>query len=192
MEGVLPEYSLTGAIREPMGSGMTSSAPTSAYRCKGGAWVLIAANSDPLFRTLAAAMGRPELAEDPRFSDNPSRLRNVAELDRLIGHWTETRSIDEVLELLEASNIPSSKVYTVADIAADEQYRHRRMVTEFRDAALGPLLHPGVVPLVQGLDRDAQIRWAGPEVGEHNAEVYGGLLGLSPAAVRDLQRRGVI
>ncbi len=192
MEGVLPEYALTGAVREPMGSGMTSSAPTSAYPCTGGGWVLIAANSDPLFRTLAGAMGQPELAGDPRFRDNPSRLRNVAELDRLIGCWTEPRHIDEVLDALEAANIPSSKVYTVADIASDPQYRHRRMVTEVEDASLGRLLHPGVVPMVDGLDRDAQIRWAGPEVGQHNADVYGELAGLTAADLARMRQSGLI
>lgn len=192
MEGILPEYALTGAIREPMGSGMTSSAPTSAYACLGGDWVLIAANSDPLFRTLAKAMGQAGLADDARFRDNPSRLRNVVELDRLIGEWTSARPIDAVLAELEAANIPSSKVYTVADIAGDEQYRHRRMITQVADPVLGPLLHPGVVPCVVGLDRDAHIRWAGPAVGQHNQEVYCGLLGFSEAALGQLRERGIV
>jgi crotonobetainyl-CoA:carnitine CoA-transferase CaiB-like acyl-CoA transferase len=192
MEGILPEYALTGAIREPMGSGMTSSAPTSAYPCKGGAWVLIAANSDPLFRTLAGAMGEPGLADDARFKDNPSRLANVAELDRLIGLWTATLDIDEVLARLEAANIPASKVYTVADIAADPQYRARRMVTEVEDPAFGRLLQPGVVPVVEGLDRDSQIRWPGPEVGAHNTEVYQGLLGMGDAEIEALTSKGLI
>ncbi len=192
MEGILPEYGLTGAIREPMGSGMASSAPTSAYSCKGGAWVLIAANSDPLFRTLAAAMGRSELADDARFRDNPARLANVAELDRLIGRWTAALSIDVVLDQLEAANIPASKVYSVADIAADAQFRHRHMIAEVDDPVLGRVLHPGVVPAIEGLERDAQIRWAGPAVGQHNEDVYGGLLGLSASRLADLAERGIV
>ncbi len=192
MEGILPEYALTGAVRQPMGSGMTSSAPTSAYPCRGGGWVLIAANSDPLFRTLAGAMGTPELADDGRFRDNPARLANVAELDRLIGVWTAGLDIADVLGRLEAANIPASKVYTVADIASDPQYRARRMVTEVDDPAFGRLLHPGVVPVVDGLDRDAQIRWPGPAIGAHNADVYGGLLGMSTEAIEALKVKGLV
>lgn len=192
MEGVLPEYALTGAVRQPMGSGMTSSAPTSAYPCKGGAWVLIAANSDPLFRTLAVAMGQDELAGDSRFRDNPARLANVAELDRLIGTWTATLDIESVLARLEAANVPASKVYTVADITEDPQFRARRMVTEVDDPAFGHLLHPGVVPVVEGLDRDSQIRWPGPGVGAHNAEVYSGLLGMDAMDIEVLRGKGLV
>jgi formyl-CoA transferase len=192
LEGCLPEYGLTGKIREPMGAGIATAAPSNAYRCRDGAWLLIAANSDPLFKALGEVMGQPELAHDARFMDNSNRLANVRALDALIGDWTRGLTSDEALERVEAANIPATKIYTIADVAADPQYRARRMVTEVDDPQLGRLLHPGVVPVVEGLDRDAQIRWVGPDVGQHNSEVFGGLLGYSAAELADMKEKGWI
>ncbi len=192
LEGCLPEYGLTGAVRRPMGSGMSSSAPTSAYPTSDGAWALIAANSDPLFRQLATVMGRAELADDPRFTTNTARLANVAALDQAIADWSRTLTIDAVLDTLDAANIPSSKVYTIADVAADAQFRARRMVTEVDDPRLGCVLHPGVVPVVADLDRDAQIRWAGPVVGAHTDEVLREIADLDAEEIARLRARGVV
>ena len=127
---------------------VSSAAPSNAYKSKDGAWVLVAGNSDPLFKALAGIMGQPELADDPRFRDNQVRCENVVELDRLIGAWVATQTAEEALEKLDQVNIPSSKIYTIADIAADEQYRERKAVTEVEDPHFGTVLHPGVVPVV--------------------------------------------
>ncbi|MGH6815096.1 MAG: CaiB/BaiF CoA transferase family protein [Hyphomicrobiaceae bacterium] len=192
LEGVLPEYGYLGRVRQPQGSRMATASPSNAYRANDGSWVLIAANSDPLFKLLAQVMDRPELAGDARFLDNQSRLRHNTELDRLIGAWVGRRTAEETIALLDEVNIPASKIYTAADIAADRQYRARKMVTEVADPRFGTLLHPGVVPVVEGLDRDAQIRWPGPELGRHNAEVYGDLLGCSAAEIAEQSERKII
>ena len=192
LEGALPEYSLTGRIRQPAGSRIDTASPSNAYRSKDGAWVLIAANSEPLFKALTELMGAPALATDARFANNQARLANNDELDRLIGAWAVTLDADAMLARLDEVNIPSSKIYTIADVAADQQYRARDMVAEIVDPKLGAVLHPGVVPVVEGVDRRAQIRWAGPEVGQHTDEVLRGLLGLDAAAVAALKSEGVI
>ncbi len=192
LDGCLPEYSATGQVRQPMGSGIASAAPTNAYLCKDGGWLLIAANSDPLFAALANVMGRPELSEDQRFLDNARRVAHVRELDAIISDWTRTLDSDVVLDRIEAANIPATKIYTIADVAADPQYRARGMVTNVDDPLIGPLLHPGVVPMVAGLERDAQIRWTGPEVGQHNAEIYQGLLGYTDGQLAEMRRKGVL
>ena len=192
LEGQLPEYGKYGKIRQPSGSWVSSAAPSNAYKSKDGAWVLVAGNSDPLFKALAGIMGQPELADDPRFRDNQVRCENVVELDRLIGAWVATQTAEEALEKLDQVNIPSSKIYTIADIAADEQYRERKAVTEVEDPHFGTVLHPGVVPVVAGQDRDAQIRWTGPEVGQHTSDVLGELLGLDEAAIVARRDSGLI
>jgi crotonobetainyl-CoA:carnitine CoA-transferase CaiB-like acyl-CoA transferase len=120
------------------------------------------------------------------------RCENVVELDRLIGAWVATQSAEEALEKLDQVNIPSSKIYTIADVAADEQYRARKAVTEVEDPHFGTVLHPGVVPVVAGQDRDAQIRWTGPEIGQHTGEVLGELLGLDEAAIASKRESGLI
>jgi len=193
LEGTLPEYGALGTIRQPTGATVPTTAPSNAYRARDGAWVIIGANSNPLWRTLAALIGQPALADDPRFIDNRARVANSRELDRLIGAWVATLSAAEAIDRLEGANIPASKVYTVADIAEDPQFKAREMITLVDDPLIGrPILHPGVVPVVAGLDRTAQIRWAGPPVGQHNDEVYGGLLGLSKADIATFKEQGVI
>ena len=192
LEGCLPEYSVLGKVREPMGTGISSAAPTNTYPCKDGTWLLIAANSDPLFAGLCRVMGRPDLAGELRFKDNLSRVEHVVELDRIISDWTLGLDSAELVERLEEANIPVTKIYTVADIAEDPHNLARRMVTEVDDPAHGRLLHPGVVPVVDGLDRDAQIRWVGPPIGHHNRDVYEGLLGYSREKLAGMREQGIV
>jgi crotonobetainyl-CoA:carnitine CoA-transferase CaiB-like acyl-CoA transferase len=192
LEGQLPEYGKLGIVRQPTGSWVSSAAPSNAYKSSDGAWVLVAGNSDPLFKSLCEIMGQPELATDPRFKNNQVRCENVIELDRLIGQWVGSLTADEALEKLDEVNIPSSKIYTIADIAADEQYRARKMVTEVEDPHFGTVLHPGVVPVVAGLDRDAQIRWTGPDIGEHTDEVLAEVLGLDEDAIAQRRSSGLV
>lgn len=192
LEGMLPEYGKFGMVRQPTGSWVSSAAPSNAYKSKDDAWVLVAGNSDPLFKSLTELMGMPELASDPKFTTNEARVTNVAELDRLIGQWVAGLSADDALAQLDAVNIPSSKIYTIADIAADEQYRARKMVTEVQDPHFGPVLHPGVVPMVAGQDRDSQIRWVGPEIGQHTDEVLRQVLNMDADRIAKSRVSGLI
>jgi crotonobetainyl-CoA:carnitine CoA-transferase CaiB-like acyl-CoA transferase len=192
MEGCLPEYGLLGKVREPTGSTLPTNAPSNAYCCKDGEWILIAANSTPLFEALATLMGRPDLARDPRFAENPDRVRHAQELDALIGAWTGGLTVADAFQRLNAVNIPATKIYSVADIANDRQFLERGMIREVADPAFGTVLHPAPLPMFSGGVGGGAIRWPGPEVGAHNAEVYGGLLGLSQTMMEQLAAEGVI
>jgi crotonobetainyl-CoA:carnitine CoA-transferase CaiB-like acyl-CoA transferase len=190
MEGMLPEYGVLGTVKQPTGSRIATAAPTSAYAASDGKWVLIAGNSEPLFKRLVTAMGQPELAEDPRFVGNQARVENVDVLDRIIGDWTATFSAEELLNLLTEADIPSSLVYTAADIASDPQYRQRNMVQEIDDPLFGSVLQAGIVPTIP--EDPGRVRWPGPPLGAHNEEVLGELLDLSAEAVAALRGEGVI
>ncbi|MGI9409973.1 MAG: CoA transferase, partial [Hyphomicrobiaceae bacterium] len=109
-----------------------------------------------------------------------------------IAAWVAGQPADTALALLDEANIPSSKIYTAADIVADPQYRARKMVTTVDDPLHGSVMHPGVVPLVDGLDRDEQIRWTGPAVGQHSDEVYRDLLAMDAAEIESLRKAGTI
>ena len=190
MEGLLPEYSVLGSVRHPTGSRIPTAAPSSAYPTSDGKWILIAANSDPLFGRLAALIGHPDLARDPRFVGNPARLRNVEELDSIIAQWSARLTAAEADRLLTDADIPCTQVYTAVECAADPQFRHRGMVREVEDPQFGRVLHPGIVPHV--IEDPGRIRWPGPAVGAHTAEVMRDLLGLQPDEVESLRQRGVI
>jgi formyl-CoA transferase len=190
MEGTLPEYGATGHIREPSGGRISTAAPTNAFPTADGGWVLIAANSDALFRTLCELMERPDLADDPRYLDNRARCRNVDALEAEIAAWTRKHDARFLERRLAEADIPSSRVYTAADMAEDEQYKARDMVQWVEDPQLGRVLHPGTVPMFGASSR--QVRWTGPGVGAHNHEIYGDLLGVDDAHLERLSRNGTI
>ena len=190
LEGVLPEYGALGTVRQPTGGAIATAAPSNAYRARDGIWVLIAGNSDPLWRKLAGLMGQPALADDSRFTGNQARVANARELDGLINAWTGTLDAAALEAALNGAGIPYTRVFTVADIAADPGMRARGMVQEVEDAMLGPILHPGVVPRVDGTPNAP--RSTGPAVGADTDAVLGELLGYDPARIAALRAGGVL
>lgn len=171
MESLLPEYDAFGAVRGAAGSALPGIAPSNAYACAGGAYVLVAGNGDSIFRRLMQAIGRDDLAADPGLARNDGRVARVAEIDAAIGAWTATRPIDEVIRALEAADVPVGRIYTVADIAADPQYLSRDMIVQTQDADGRPLKVPGVVPKLAATP--GRLRSPAPRLGQHNASVLG-------------------
>lgn len=192
LEGSLTEYGALGIVRQPAGSGVPTAAPTDTYRCRDGQWLCIAANADNLFARLSAAMGMPDLPKDERFAHNRSRLKNVAALNALIGAWAARFDAAEAERILEAAEVPVSRIYTIADIAADPHYKARGMIRDVDDPAFGHVLHPGIVPRFDDRGERGDIAWAGPDVGAHNAEIYGSLCGIDARALAALAEEGVI
>jgi crotonobetainyl-CoA:carnitine CoA-transferase CaiB-like acyl-CoA transferase len=191
MEGLLPEYGKLGKIKQPTGGGIATAAPSNAYPTRDKSWVLIGANSDPLFVKLASLMERYDLLQSPDYADNVSRVRNAKVLDAEIAKWTFQYDAEDLLDKLSAADIPSSKAYTAADCAADEQYRYRKMVREVFDPAFGEnILHAGVVPHIP--EMPGTVRWAGVEVGRHTSDILTGLLGKSPEDISTLREEGVV
>jgi crotonobetainyl-CoA:carnitine CoA-transferase CaiB-like acyl-CoA transferase len=191
MEGMLPEYGALGKVKQPTGGGIATAAPTNAYPTADGAWFLIAANSEPLFARLMHLIGRAELIGAPGFAGNQERVANSAALDALIGDWSHGFTTAELEAALEAADIPNSKVYTAADIAADPQYRDREMVREVDDPNFArPILHSGIVPRFDGAA--SEIRWPGPAIGAHTDEVLRDLLGMDAPAIAALREEGAI
>jgi len=189
MESLLPEFDAFGAVRERTGSILPGIAPSSAYRCSDGSYVLIGANADSIFRRLCAAMGRDDLAGDASLAHNDGRAARQAWLDAEIEAWTSSRPPAEVLAALEAAEVPASKIYSIADIVADPHYAARAMIRQIRMADGGTLKVPGVVPKLSATPGDFD--GGGPALGEHTDEVLGEL-GYDAAAIADLRRRGVI
>lgn len=195
LEGCLPEYGYMGRVRQPHGSTIPTAAPSSAYPSKDGRWFLIGANSEALYTKLCAIMGRPDLRDDPRFADNPSRVRNMHALDAEIAEWTKQFTLEELEKTVSEADIPSSRIYDMADVAHDPQFLERGMVRPVDDPRLGEVLHPGVVPQMTDGPADrgkGGIRWAGPGVGEHTDDILGEMLGLDAAEIDRLRKEEVI
>ena len=147
MEGILPEYSYHGVIRERNGNIAHNSAPTNAYVCADGALVCIAANTTSLFQTLFRVLGLADYASDPSLEMNEGRVARRAELDNIITDWTRTRTSDAGIQTLRDKAVPVTRINSIADIVADSQFRDRSAFVEVEDDRLGrPLLVPGVVP----------------------------------------------
>lgn len=177
MEGMLAEYALDGRIRQPTGAGIPTAAPSNTYLCADGKWLCIAGNSDPIFRRLMAAIGKAELAEDPRFATNAGRCAHVEELDRIIGAWCSGKTAKEAEEILSLADVPASRLYDIADCVADPHFRARYSVLEVEDPLIGRTLHPGPAIRFDGDPPETVISWPGPAVGAHNEYVRKVLLG---------------
>jgi len=189
MEGVVPEYSGAGVIREPSGSTLTGIVPTNTYRCKDGKFVIIGGNGDSIYKRLMQAITRPELAEDPRMADNAGRVVHEKELDQAIGAWTGSLTAAEVLDVLGKADVPSGPIYSVADMFTDPHFNARGLFEEVQVNGQ-PLKIPAMMPFLS--DTPGRTDWPGPAVGAHNAEVLGDLLGYGASDIETLSRDGVI
>ena len=189
MESLLPEFDAFGAVRERTGSILPGIAPSSAYRCSDGSFVLIGANADSIFKRLCKAMWRDDLANDASLAHNDGRAARQSWLDGEIEAWTSAHSPSEVLAALETAAVPASKIYSIADIAADPHYAAREMIRQIRMADGTTLKVPGVVPKLSATPGDFD--GGGPALGEHTDMVLMEL-GYDATAIADLRRRGVI
>jgi crotonobetainyl-CoA:carnitine CoA-transferase CaiB-like acyl-CoA transferase len=179
MEGMLPEYALDGRIRQPSGAAIATAAPTNTYPCADGKWLCIAGNSDFIFARLMAAIGRPELAADPAYASNGLRCAARDALDQAIGAWTRTRTARDAEAVLEAADVPCSRLFDIADCAADPHFLARKSVQPVQDPLIGATLHPGPAIRLDGDPPESVIGWPGPAVGAHTGYVRRVLLGLT-------------
>ncbi len=189
MESLLPEYSAFGAVRGPVGSASPGIAPTNAYRCKEGAYALIAGNGDSIFKRLMNLIGRADLANDPTLGDNTGRVARVEEIDQAIQAWTLQKSVDEVLEALDSASVPAGKIYNIADIAADPHYAARGMLQQITLADGSILKVPGGVPKLSLTP--GQHRRNAPDLGQDTDEILKEM-GLNAEQIHRLKAAGIV
>ena len=189
MESLLPEFSAFGAVREAAGSALPGIAPSNAYKCQDGGYVLIAGNGDSIFKRLMHTMGRDDLGQDTALADNAGRVKRVDEIDAAIGAWTATRTVAQVLELLDAASVPAGRIYTVADIAADPHYQARDMILQTVMADGSTLALPGIVPKLSRTP--GSHRRNAPEIGQDTDAVLQDI-GLTAAQIKTLKDKGIV
>lgn len=191
-ESTIPDYDVGGVVRGPSGTRLEGIAPSNIYRSSDGTWVVIAANQDTVFARLCRAMGRAELTSDDRFATHGARGRNQDELDKIIGDWAAQRPPGEIIETLSAAGVIAGPINTVAEVVTDPQLRARGMIAEHWDERVDrTVLGPGIVPVFS--ESPGSVRAAGPaRPGQHNDDVYIGLLGKSAAQLEELRTEGAI
>jgi len=190
MENLITEYDLTGYVRERSGSILPGIAPSNAYPCEGGDFILIGGNGDTVFARLCEAMGRTELAADPRFVDHASRGVNQAELDGLIADWTRTFSLPALLDLLEAKGVPCGRIYRAPDMLEDPQFAARGTIVETDHPVFGKIKMQNAFPRMS--DTPGRVRWPGPALGQHTDEVLGAVAGYDAAKIAALRAAKVV
>lgn len=189
-ESLVTEYQVAGYTRERTGAILPNVAPSNVYPTADGQLVLVAANQDTVFRRLAAVMARPELADDPRYASHSARGEHQVELDGLIAGWTATLDADRLLAALEEAGVPAGRIYRAADMLADPHYQARQAIVRLADPELGEIAMQNVAPRLSATP--GRVAWPGPALGQHNREVYQGLLGLPDEEVERLADQAVI
>ncbi|MGF6096898.1 CaiB/BaiF CoA transferase family protein [Pseudomonas sp. 18175] len=189
MESLVPEYDMLGHVRERSGGALPGIAPSNTYLTADGAYVVIAGNSDPIYKRLMTTIGRADLAEAPEFAHNDGRAAKSGLLDAAITHWTSSLPIDQVLSALEAAGVPAGRIYSVADIVSDPHYQAREMLLDAQLPGGVSVKMPGIVPKLS--ETPGGVNWQGPTLGQHTDAILDGL-GLTGADIQRLKTSGVV
>ncbi|MGM8365449.1 CaiB/BaiF CoA transferase family protein [Virgibacillus sp. W0181] len=190
MESLVPEYDFDHHIRERSGSKLPGIAPSNTYLCKDGKYIVIGGNGDSIFKRLMKAIGKEEIGTSADFATNDLRAKQSDFLDTLIETWTKTKTLHEAVEVLDAHDVPAGPIYSIEDIVHDPHFEARDMIKDIDVDQLGTLKMPGIVPKFS--ENPGQIKWAGPKLGEHNEEVYKGILGMSDETIQQLKDEDMI
>lgn len=190
MESTVPEYAQAGFIRERTGAILEKVAPSNVYPTADNEMIVMGANQDSVFARLCAAMGQPALAEDERFNAHTARGEHQRELDEIISAWSANYKTADLLALLEQHGVPAGRIYRAPEMLEDEHFIARETITEVEHPKYGELKMQNVFPRLSATP--GKVKWPGPAMGQHNEEVYQGLLGYSQAELEQLTKDSVI
>jgi formyl-CoA transferase len=190
MESLVTEYDQGGYVRERTGAILPNVAPSNVYPTKDEQFILIAANQDTVFKRLTVAMGQPELAENERYATHSARGSVQQELDDLISAWTLTIDSSTLETLMEDHGIPSGRIYTPAEMLEDAHFKAREAIVTTMHPTFGELKMQNVAPKLS--KTPGNIRRPGPELGQHNQEIYGEVLAMTAEQMAELEAKGII
>ena len=190
MESLIPEWQIAGYQRQRTGPTLPNVSPSNAYPTLDGEMILIAANQDTVFRRLAAVMGRPDLATDARYATHSARGLSMNELDGIIAEWSSAVAADDLLATLNEGGVPAGRIFRAKDMFADPQFAAREAIVRLTHPDLGEFAMHNVFPRLS--ETPGRVQHVGPKLGEHNAEIYQGLLGINDDELSSLTAAGVI
>lgn len=190
LEAAVAQYGVTGRAPERQGGLLGTACPAGIYQTGDGRWAVLVCSTDRTFNRLAEAMGRPDMMTDPRYHTNARRVEHRDEVDAIVSSWLKRHTFSEAQEILDRAGCPLSPVNSMADIFADPHYRARESIVEVDHPRFGKVPMPGLVPALSRTP--GRVVHGGPDLGQHNDAVLGGLLGLSPEEIAELRREGVV
>ncbi|HEV8586165.1 MAG TPA: CoA transferase [Methylomirabilota bacterium] len=188
----LRESYVTGKPAPRQGNSSVAACPSNIYRCQPGGsndYVFIHCATVEMWKSLVAICGRPELGDDPRYADRRDRVQFRDDIDAMIEAWTEKHTKHEALEILAGAGIPCGAVLDSNEVLADPHMKARGMITELEHPRRGKYPMPANPVRMSGSPTDV-VR--APLLGEHNADVYGRLLGVDAKTLEQLRKNGVI
>jgi crotonobetainyl-CoA:carnitine CoA-transferase CaiB-like acyl-CoA transferase len=190
MEAHVPMYEKTGKIGKRTGARLADSAPNTLFPTRDGSHIHIAALADPVFRRLAAAIGRPELAADPRFAEQRARSANEEQIEAIVAEWTSAHDLEEIEAIMRKGDVPASRIYDMADIFRDPHYKARGMLVPTPDDDLGSVTLAGVVPKLSATP--GGLRWSGHRIGQDTRAFLKDTAGLNDAEIDRLAAEGIV
>jgi formyl-CoA transferase len=190
LEAVVPAYGKNGQVRERNGNRTGQSSPIGTYPTADARYMVLSVSTDRIWRRMTEAMGHPEWASDPRYATNPQRTARADEVDALVAAWFAERSAADAQAILDTAGVPVCPIYSIADIFADPHFAAREDIVAPEDPDIGAIPMPAVQPRFSRTPGGVQ--FVGPRLGQHNQEIYGGLLNLSDAEQTELKNSGVI
>jgi formyl-CoA transferase len=190
MESLITEYDKAGYIRERTGAILPNIAPSNVYPTSDGSMVLIAANQDAVFQRLTQAMGRPELSQQTEYATHGARGARQKQIDSIIGDWTRTKKCVEVLELMEEFSVPAGLIYRAPEMLEDPHFQAREAIVSVPHPDFGELKMQNVAPKLSRTP--GRVRSPSPQLGQHNDDVYRGLLAMNAERYAQLKAAKVI
>jgi len=190
LEFLVIEYDQLGAVRERSGNRSQYAVPSGVYRTDDNRWVSLACSTQSVFERMAEAMARTDLIDDARFRNNADRVTNADAIEEIVTAWFGANVFPHISQLLSEKGVAFSLVFTAKDAFEDDHYAARENIVAVEDSELGTIRMQGIVPKLR--DAPGAVRRAGPALGQHNAEVYKELLGLSAVEIASLNEKGII
>jgi crotonobetainyl-CoA:carnitine CoA-transferase CaiB-like acyl-CoA transferase len=189
MESLIPDFQFGDYVRERTGSILPKIAPSNIYPASDG-MLIIAANQDTVWRRLADLMGRPELADDPRYATHIARGEHQGELDAMIGEWTHTQTCEALEVACEAGGVPCGRIYRAPEMLMDEHFAAREAIVEVEHPVLGAFKMQNVFPKLS--ETPGNVRWTGPDMGTHTLDVLHDILGYDDTKIEALKAANAI
>lgn len=190
MEPHIPAFQQLGYVATRSGSRLPNHTPNALYETRDGSYIHITAGSQSIFKRLVKVMGREDLLNDPHFATPTDRSQHEEEVDAFVNEWTQKFALAELEKLLDAAEVPASRIYTMRDIFSDPHYRERKMIVEAEDPSLGPVAMANVVPRLS--KTPGEVRWAGRDAGQDTVSVLRSELGLTAEEIERLLDEKII